>query len=208
MPIKRNFALFFMSLFSSLSIAAGFQDVVANVIHDFYRIWGISRFFSLIEVFGLGRVSSLLFVCIFACVVVIQAYTVHRLLKVPCTKAVPRMILINVACEIITLLLIGLAHKIYPLKAIDLWLIFLWSILLSIAIFAVRVLVSSKFFSWFDPSLHKKALTRAMIFANVFTVLFLLACFMVQDHAHYARVMRFDRQKFDQLVKMNEAYID
>lgn len=193
MLIKIARALFWGSLCSSMSIFAGVSDVAYRVIESFplLQSQGIVNLIESIWTFNFYLLLVTLIV--FGCSVAIQAYTLHRLLKVACTQAVPRMLVINIVQDVLFVFLLMVVGYCFSSEKM-IWLGSMISpeifhichivayIVFTIAIFVVRVLVAGKIFSWFDPSLNKKNLQRAMIYANAFSAAFLLVYALVQNY--------------------------
>lgn len=129
---------------------------------------------------------------IWICSVIIEAYTLHRLLPVPCTKAVPRMLCINVVQMIIQLFLVQnlvvffVTHsfKIFPILQNSLFAGVLISLVYAILIFFIRVSIAYRLYHWFDPSVSAIKLKQTVLIANLLSVVFLIIFCLVFSSFH------------------------
>jgi len=119
-------------------------------------------------------------------VIAIEAYTLHRLVKVPCTLAVPRMIAINLIDILVESLVVQLllyrmmdlskyVHSFYP----HMYTIFSLRTLAIVILFFVRYATACAVYSIFDKSVDKLALRKAMLRANGYSYLFVVAVLTV-----------------------------
>ena len=187
----RKVAMFFGLTLLSLPVCASIQDVIVQIIID-------------LPFMQLNGLSSWMLLLLLSCVVAIEAYLIHRLLLVPYVKTVRRIAIINLVLLITNILMEIVWIRFNPdtgNATTPLWHLLLFNIILRLVVFVVQVIVACKIFSWFDPSIQKARLCRVMIYANLLSTVFLLGCHVIIKRESYARLLKFDRQLFEQKLK-------
>lgn len=166
---KQDRVLFLGAILSSGMLFASDNVAVATMLENL--LYALRSPF-LIEGIGGWQLGIVL-----AFAIGIESYTIHRLLKKRCTFVVPRMVFINIIEQVVQfIVLFAAVLGAFTIQSNMSTAGMLCSeLILVICLFYARVIFSSTVFSWFDSSLNRSEVKKAMLIANSFSYLFLFA---------------------------------
>lgn len=111
--------------------------------------------------------------------IIVEAYTFHRMLKVPCKQAVPRLFITNVACFIVQFFvaqmvlarLFMLILEVYDNNTI---VFFGFNIIATLILFLLHMFITCQvYYRLFDSSIVKNELRKVVFFATVLSRVYL-----------------------------------
>ncbi len=193
---KRNIYIFISLIITCATIYPQNYEVTPFILflkQLSYVMW--HSFFFMPKIVGALSMGNLLYVAqaliLFACMITIESYVLHRLIKAPCRSIVPRMVFINV----INVFIQWLAA--YPLfYFIDLhnylqdfyikaYTFYSLTIIASCILLACRTTVASIIYGWLDKSTNKTTLRKAMFKTNLLSYGFIVTIFLISKFTQY-----------------------
>ena len=123
-----------------------------------------------------GWASILVGILLLVYVVGIESYVACRLLQKKCAVIVVRMLGINLIEQVVqNIIFFGVVVAVFMISIqTGIVVSTIFELLFVLLLFYARVIISSAMLSWFDPSVDRARLKRAMLLANGLSYLFLL----------------------------------
>ena len=183
MTIKSIISIFLGALCMPCFMYAGMQTFFTQFVMNLSDVRTTIPLLDIVATLHTGRWTAwLLGEFVFIISAVIQAYTVHRLLRVPCSKAVPRMIIISILNSIVLFViheLLGYAYHLQELHTFGIMI--LWTVFSVITMFIVQVFIAFYVYTKFDANVSSKKLIKVLSLAILLSMIFLMIIQMIQN---------------------------
>jgi hypothetical protein len=196
---QRNLYMFFIANTTFLSVHAQSHEVTPALLFLkklSYVMW--HSFFFVPKILGALFMGNGLYIAqaliLLACMIAIESYSLHRLIKVPCRSAALRMTFIN----FINIFAQWIAA--YPLfYFIDLhnylqdfylkaYAFYILTIIASCILLLCRTTVASIIYGWFDKSINRSLLRKAMLKTNLLSYGFIVTVFLISKYTQYSLI--------------------
>jgi len=170
-------------------------EIIISLLAPFFLMPGF-----IVTLLEQSPIETCQFFAVLVCAVGLESYTLHRMIKVPCTQAVPRMIIINLikflAQSIIGILILITFNmatfmkferffRIPDIKTISATTInqeaimsLIFGVVFASILFITGVLIASKAYQLFDKKIDKAQLKKAMLRANFISYSFVTLVFL------------------------------
>lgn len=193
---KHNIYIFITLIISSISIHTQSHEITPFILFLkklSYVMW--HSFFFVPKILGALFMGNGLYIAqaliLLACMITIESYALHRLIKVTCRSAVPRMIFINFINIFVQWLaayplfyLIDLHNYLqdFYLKA---YAFYILTIIASCILLICRTTVAFIIYGWLDKSINRSTLKNAMFKTNLLSYSFIVTVFFISKFTQY-----------------------
>lgn len=193
----RNFYIFLITSLTSISVYTYHHEVTSTVLFLrklSYIMW--HSFFFVTKTLGAFIAGDIIYIIqaliLWGCMIAIESYSLHRILKTPFLKTLPRMALINM---IELFIQVAIAYPLFHLidlhnhaKNFDTFIYLLYGLTIcaSIIMLACRTITSYLIYQrFFDTKTDKNILKKAFIKTNCLSYSFIVAVFFIAKLAKY-----------------------
>jgi hypothetical protein len=193
---KRNFYIFMSLIITSTTLYPQNHEATPFILFLkklSYVMW--HSFFFVPKILGALFMGNGLYIVqaliLFACMIAIESYSLHRFIKVPCRSVVPHMIFINFI-NIFTQWLAAYPlfyfidlHKYLEDFYLKAYAFYGLTIIASCILLICRTIVACIIYGWFDKSINRTMLKKAMFKTNLLSYSFIVTFFLISKFTKY-----------------------
>lgn len=192
---KRRISLFFSMISTSISLLAG-QIATYEKLDAIVKLFALPSVYSPFVIEALPLTTDIMFLIVS---IGIESYIAHRMIKKPYVFILPRMIVTHLLVMFFDMMLFSTLFAMVMLVEIFLRgsFGFFWSwisdtisviCILFIVRFCYFVIASTSVFSWYAPSVDRRQLRKAMLYATTLNYLIVLAILLFTEHSYLIRI--------------------